>query len=215
MLEHILDGGPIMIPLLGLSILGVAIIIDRIRVFRMAAVDTEAMRETIIKELEKGNIEEAIEACEKTRGPLAAIMMEGLLRFRKMLRMGKPIQEIRENVDTAMSEFAPHVIDALERRLNVLSTIAGVAPLLGMTGTVTGMIAAFATLAESGMDAGGVGQGIAEALVTTAAGLIIAIPALVAFRVFERRVERFILEIEELSTEFTDTIALEFEVIKP
>jgi len=111
-----------------------------------------------------------------------------------------------------MADYAPHVIESLEKRMNLLTMIGMVSPLLGMTGTVTGMIASFETM-SSGLDAGAVSAGISEALVTTAAGLIVAIPAVVAYNIFAKKVDRFILEIEESSTDLIDYITLEHEVV--
>ncbi len=95
----------------------------------------------------------------------------------------------------------------LEKRLNLLLMVASVSPLLGMTGTVTGMIASFETM-SSGLDANMVSAGIAEALVTTAAGLIIAIPSVVAYHIFAKKVDKLILEIEESGNELVDAIAM-------
>ena len=88
----------------------------------------------------------------------------------------------------------------------LLTVIAAVSPLLGMTGTVVGMIRSFASLAAHGMDAAAVGAGISEALITTAAGLIIAIPAVVAYNVFARKIERCTLEMEQSATELMEVI---------
>jgi len=211
MLKHILNGGPIMLPLLILSVVAFAVIIDRIRVFRLAQTDSTSLRETIIKRLEAGRIEEAIRECEKQKGPVAAVLMVGLVKFRKLMQRGRSLAEIEGNVNKTMADYAPHVIESLEKRMNLLTMIGMVSPLLGMTGTVTGMIASFETM-SSGLDAGAVSAGISEALVTTAAGLIVAIPAVVAYNIFAKKVDRFILEIEESSTDLIDYITLEHEI---
>jgi biopolymer transport protein ExbB len=210
MLKHILDGGAIMIPLLILSVVAIAVIIDRIRVFRLAQADSSALRESIVKQLEAGQIEQAIRECETQKGPVAAVLMVGLIKFRKLMMRGRSMTEIEANVNKTMADYAPHVIESLEKRLNLLTMIGGVSPLLGMTGTVTGMIASFESM-SGGLDATAVSSGISEALVTTAAGLIIAIPAVVAYNIFAKKVDRFILEIEESSTELIDFITLEHE----
>ncbi len=209
MLGHLLDGGLIMFPLLILSILGIAIIIDRMRTFKMAVVDKQALHNAIIGSLEDGDINTAIHKCEDFRGPVSAVLMVGLLKLRKLVQIGKPVSEIEVNVDKAMSDYAPRMIETLEKRLNILNMIATISPLLGMTGTVTGMIASFQGLASAGaLDAGAVSSGIAEALVTTAAGLIIAIPSVVAYNVFSKKIDSFILDIEEASTNLHEQISL-------
>jgi len=211
MLENILDGGIIMIPLMLLSVLAFAVIIDRIRAFKVAEKDPTELREGIVKHLEDGDVDSAIRDCEKFQGPVAAVMLVGLIKFRKLARRGKSLTEIEENVNRTMNDYAPHVIEALEKRLNYLTMIAGVAPLLGMTGTVTGMIRSFKSMASSGMDATAVSNGISEALVTTAAGLIIAIPAVVAYNIFSKKIDRFVLEIESSATDLMDQITLDHE----
>jgi len=212
MLGHILDGGAIMIPLMLLSVLAVAIIIDRLRAFCEATVDTSKLQGSVISHLEDGHVEEAIRECERFKGPVAAVLMVGLLKFRKLLQRKRSLAEIEANVNKTMGDYAPHVIEALEKRLNLLIMVASVAPLLGMTGTVTGMIRSFQSLAGAGaLDATAVSTGIAEALVTTAAGLIIAIPAVVAHNILTKRIDRFVLDIEESSTRLIDLITLDYE----
>lgn len=211
MLEHVLDGGPIMIPLALLSILALAVIIDRIRAFREAEADAMGIQDSVLKNLEGGKVDEAIKECEAFTGPVAAVLIVGLVKFRKLLRRERPLAEIEANVTKAMGDYAPRVIESLEKRLNLLAMIGSVAPLLGMTGTVTGMIRSFRSLSEAGaLEATAVSDGIAEALVTTAAGLIIAIPAVVAYNVFSKKIDRFILEIEESATQVTDLITLDY-----
>lgn len=213
MLGHILDGGAIMIPLMLLSVLAVAIIIDRVRAFREASVDTSRLQDAVVASLEDGRVEDAIRECEKFRGPVAAVLMVGLLKFRKLLQRKRPLAEIEANVNKTMGDYAPHVIEALEKRLNLLIMVGSVAPLLGMTGTVTGMIRSFQSLAGAGaLDATAVSTGIAEALVTTAAGLIIAIPAVVAHNILSKKIDRFVLDIEESATRLIDLITLDYVV---
>ncbi|NQT91183.1 MAG: MotA/TolQ/ExbB proton channel family protein [Lentisphaerae bacterium] len=213
MLGHILDGGAIMIPLMLLSVLAVAIILDRVRAFREATVDTAKLQGAVTSNLVDGRVDDAIRECERFRGPVAAVLMVGLLKFRKLLLRKRPLAEIEANVNKTMGDYAPHVIEALEKRLNLLIMVASVAPLLGMTGTVTGMIRSFQSLAGAGaLDATAVSTGIAEALVTTAAGLIIAIPAVVAHNILSKKIDRFVLDIEESATRLIDLITLDYMI---
>jgi len=210
MLEYILNGGPLMIPLLLLSTLALAVIIDRLRAFKAAEVDASSLREQVLDRLEDNDLDRATQACVDFGGPVAAVLLVGLNKYRKLLERGRSLTEIEGNVNKTMSDYAPHVIEALEKRLNMLLLVASVAPLLGMTGTVTGMIRSFNSMAEaSGLDAGAVAGGISEALITTAAGLLIAIPSVVFYNVFTKRVDRFVLDIEESATELIDFITLE------
>ncbi len=207
MLEYILNGGFMMWPLAALSVLSVAVIIERWNVFRTASVDDRELRKTLFSLLRERQVDEAIDLCAGGSGPVAAVLLAGLRRYRKLLRLGREGRDLEDAVSRTMSEYAPHVINALERRLNMLLMIAGVAPLLGMTGTVTGMIRAFRDMAGAGGIAGDVvASGISEALITTATGLIIAMPAVVFYNVYTRRVDEMTLRIEESATELVDFI---------
>ncbi len=214
MLQYIIDGGYVMVGLIACSIVALAVIIDRVRAFNIASIDANALRYRVIELLEQNQVDDAIAECERFKGPVAAVLLVGLHKFRRLMQLNRPVAEIEGNVTRTMSDYAPHVIEALEKRMNLLTLIATVSPLLGMTGTVTGMIGAFTVMAEMGMDAGGVGAGIAEALITTAAGLLIAIPAVVAHSIFSRKVDRYWLAIEESSTELIDFITLEHAAAK-
>lgn len=208
MLTYLLDGGPIMLPLLILSILTLAIIIDRIRAFRAAGDNFDELRLDVNQRLMDEELDEAIQRTEQEDGPVAACLLVGLQRYRKMrLRQRKP-EEMETAVSKTMEDYAPKAISGLEKRLNLLVLIASVSPLLGMTGTVTGMIKSFDKMAASaGLDPAAVSGGIAEALITTAAGLIVAIPAVVAYNLFSRRVEEYNIAIEECVTDVVTCIS--------
>ena len=195
-----------------LSIVTFAIIIDRMRALKAAGdVDTEALRSMVISKLEAGDVDGAIRYCESSQGPVAALLFVGLCKFRRLMQRRRPVVEIETNVNKAMEDYAPHILNSLEKRLNILVMIAGISPLLGMTGTVTGMIASFATMA-TGLDATKVSVGISEALVTTAGGLIVAIPAVVAYNLFNKKIEKLVLLMEENSTELLDKLVMDFTI---
>ncbi|NQT88397.1 MotA/TolQ/ExbB proton channel family protein [bacterium] len=209
MLEYILDGGFMMFPLLFLSILSFAVIFDRLRVFRLAQTDAALLQNEVAQTLDQGDVDGALDVCRKHRGPVGAVLLVGLERYRKLRSLGRGAAEMESNVGKSMADYGPHVVDALEKRMNLLTLVGSISPLLGMTGTVTGMIASFNAMAEAGgLDAALVSAGISEALITTAAGLIIAIPAVVAYNIFSKKVDRHILEIEEATAELVDYIAL-------
>jgi len=209
MLEYILDGGFVMFPLMALSILALAVVIDRMRVFRLADVDTSDMRLQVCARLEEGQTDSAMAICKRFRGPVAAVLLAGLDRYRKLKGRGRSTAEVEVNVSKTMTDYAPHVLETLEKRLNLLTLVGSVAPLLGMTGTVTGMIASFNAMAEAGgLDAGGVAAGISEALITTAAGLLIAMPAVVAYNLLAKKIDKYALQIEETTMELMNFIAI-------
>jgi len=212
MLKFILNGGPVMIPIVLLSVLAFAVIIDRIRAFKEAARGTDKLLLTIQTNLEDGNLDQAIFECESFKGPVAAVLIVGLIKFRKLIQCGKSMTEIESNVTKTMNDYAPHVVEILEKRLNLLTLVATVAPLLGMTGTVTGMINSFEKMAGSAaLDATAVSGGISEALITTAAGLLVAIPAAVAYNIFSKKVDMSVLAIEESATKLIDHITLDLD----
>ena len=209
MLEYILQGGWVMVPLLFMSVLALAVIIDRQRALRMADVNTSDLRSEVKSCLSAGRIDGAIEACERMKGPIAAVLLVGLDHMRQLLARGKDPDELEQKVRKTMDDHVPHVIEALEKRLNLLTLVGSTSPLLGMTGTVTGMIAAFGAMREAGgLQGGAVAGGIAEALVTTAAGLLIAIPSVVAATILAKKVDRHVLEIEEATNEVANMISL-------
>jgi biopolymer transport protein ExbB len=141
---------------------------------------------------------------------VAAVLLVGLHRFKKLAKLGRSPAEIETNVTKAMGDYVPHVMEVLEKRLWILSMVATISPLLGMTGTVTGMIRSFTAMsAMGGLEGNVVAAGISEALVTTATGLLIAMPAALFYHIFSRKVEQYVLEIEESGTKLIDFITLE------
>lgn len=209
MLEFLLDGGPIMVPLILLSILSIAVIIDRVYAFHKADSDTMQLRRGVVDDLEEGDLDSAITKCESSTGPVAAVLLAGLAKYRALLVLGRPPTENEIAVSKTMEDSAPAILAGLEKRLNLLVIIASISPLLGMTGTVTGMIKSFNKMAETaGVDPGAVAGGISEALITTAAGLIIAIPAVIAYNIFSKKIDAYVIEIDSTVTEVLDFITL-------
>jgi biopolymer transport protein ExbB len=209
MLKYMLDGGSMMWPLLALSIVGLAVVLERWRIFRLASLDTSAMRRMVFQLLATGKIDDAIRLCEETRGPVAAVLLVGLNRYKKLIALGRGKEEIEDSVSKSMGDYSPHVISALDKRISLLLLVGSSAPLLGMTGTVTGMIRAFAAMSSAGALQGSVvAGGIAEALITTAAGLLIAVPAVIAYNYFSTQLEHVTIRIEETANELVSYIHL-------
>ena len=198
MLGYLMDGGWMMMPLLVCSIAMAAVIIDRIRAFRCAAkVDPAQLRSQVCASVADGDLDKAFEICRNSEGPVAAVLLTGLERLKTMREKGRAEIEIGAGVTKAMEDYAPRSMNGLEKRLGSLVLIASIAPLIGMCGTVTGMINSFSVMAEAaGLDPGAVAGGISEALITTAAGLIIAIPGVVAYNMFQKRVEEWNMHLE-------------------
>jgi len=209
MLEYLIKGKWLMGPLLACSIIAIAVIIDRIRAFRMADSDSFEMRKSISNLLDEHKLDEAVDECGKYHGPVAAVMLAGLDKMRRLIKLGRDSAEIEISVSKTMEDYAPHVLEPLEKRLNLLTLVGMISPLLGMTGTVTGMIASFGAISTAGGSATeAAATGISEALITTAAGLLIALPALVAHNLLVKRMDKFTLEIEETVIELNDYVSL-------
>jgi biopolymer transport protein ExbB len=133
------------------------------------------------------DVEGAIKVCERHGGPVAAIVKAGLLRF------GRP----KDEVEMALQDASAHELSMLERGLPILATVAMIAPLLGFLGTVTGMINSFDALASVGLNnPAAVARGISQALITTAAGLAIAIPVQMAYNYFVTSVNALVRNME-------------------
>ncbi|MBI4428232.1 MAG: MotA/TolQ/ExbB proton channel family protein [Ignavibacteriales bacterium] len=198
MLDLFLRGGVVMWPILLCSIIGLVVIIERWLVLRKARIDVGQFMLRLRSVLQRGNLQSAIHFCAKTKAPLANIMKKGLTAA------PDGHERVREAVENAGKEEA----FKLEQRLGMLANIAGIAPLLGFLGTVTGMIGAFRTievLSGSATPADLAG-GIWEALLTTAFGLIVGIPAYGLYNYFVSRVGRFVFEMESASEEFLELV---------
>jgi biopolymer transport protein ExbB len=191
------QGGPMMWPLLFFSLIALIAIIERFIVFARAKINVNEFLTKIRKALlVNRNVKEAIKVCEQYQGPVASVMKAGLLRY----------GHTRDDIEKTIENAALYELDRLEKRLGVLATTANVAPMLGFLGTVTGMIKSFATLASSGLtNPGAVAAGISEALLTTAAGLMIAIPAQLAYNWYTTKINRFVRDIETATNMLMET----------
>ena len=210
MLEHILNGGLLMIPLMLCSLVSLSVVFDRWMAFRAnRQVDTRALRSKVMASLREGNLGDAISECESARGPIASVVLAGLRSYQQLKEKKENPETIRMVVTQVMEDYEAQAMGVVNKRLDVLTTVGTAAPLLGMTGTVTGMIASFSGLADAGSvsgSGGAVAAGIAEALVTTAVGLIIALLAVIPQSVFNRWSDEIELEIEEATTDLVEFI---------
>lgn len=197
--ELLLAGGPIMIPLVICSFFAVAIIIEKFIYFSLIKIDPVSLRKTIFNLIKNNKIKEAVAYCEEIRSPIAKVLEAGLLRF------GSSKEEIKE----ALNDASLFEIPKLERRLTALATIAHISPLLGLLGTVTGMAANFHTIqvrasSLNPVTPGDLAGGIWEALLTTVAGLVVAIPTFVIYNYLVSRINKIILEMEKSATELVN-----------
>ena len=199
-----------MIPLMLCSLIALAVVFDRWMAFREnRKIDTRSLRSKVLARLRENNIPAAISECESSGGPVASVLLAGLRSYQQLQGKKESSETMRLVVGQVMEDYSAQALSVVNRRLDVLTVIGVAAPLLGMTGTVTGMIASFAGLAEAGSSGGGggaVAAGIAEALITTAAGLLIALMAVIPQSVFFRWSDEIELEIEEANSEFVEFI---------
>ncbi len=189
-------GGPIMWPLLICSVLGVIFIVERTIWFYRIKGEASEIYAGVREALLGGDLRRAVEITESYNHPVAATLKAGLLRY------GRSTEEI----ERAMEVVALHEISRLEKNLWILATVANIAPLFGFLGTVTGMINSFEALAEVGLgNPKAVAAGIAEALITTAAGLMIALPVQYVFNHFTNRVNHYTLGMETSAAVLLET----------
>ncbi|MFQ5647194.1 MAG: MotA/TolQ/ExbB proton channel family protein [bacterium] len=187
-----------MYPIILCSLVSITIIIERafnLREKHFIADDTLRLVSSLIEERE---FTKAAQLCHKHQSPLTNIIRAGLEQARST----------REAVKEAMLEAGQAEVSVLESYLPILGTISGIAPLLGLLGTVFGMIKVFHLISVKGVgQAGALAGGISEALLTTAAGLIVAIPTLVAYNFYVRKAEKLVAKIEKNSFKLIDSIS--------
>lgn len=189
MVELIQKGGIIVVIILILSVVGIAIVIERLLFFRKNRGDEETIMRRLEATLAKGNFDEALAICENMPSPITNLMKVGI----------EHRHYSREIIKMAISDAAQLEIPRMERFLSSLGTIAHITPLLGLLGTVTGNIQAFGVLGESGVATGDpavLAAGISEALITTAAGIIVSIPAIAFYNYLVNRVNHSIIRLE-------------------
>jgi len=190
-------GGIIMIPLLLCSIIGLMIVIEKIFSLRRDKILIPEIISVVESINSNQDIKLATTICQKNKGPLANIILTGLQN------QSLSMNEIKEIIN----DEGRQQVRILERGLSILETVAGVAPLLGLLGTVLGMIKVFNVISTQGTgQASLLAGGISEALITTATGLFIGIPMLVAYNYFTSRAENFIMDIEKYSTRLLQKI---------
>ncbi len=198
------DGGLMMYPLVICSLIGLGVIIAKFWTLRIAHRNAASVIEGVEEAAMAGSLDEAAEIAASTPGPAAAILLAGLRRIRtRKLNKGE-LEQVISTTGTIELSF-------LERGLVILATVANVAPLMGFLGTVAGMILAFDSIAAAGdVDPATVAGGIKVALLTTAAGLAIAIPVNIGYNFFVSRIDKLIVDMEE-STQKILNIAWDLE----
>lgn len=194
-----LAGGPVMWPILFCSIFALAIALEKFWHLHKINIDTQDFLNKILEKMKRHDIKETLQVCDNTKSPIANILKAGILKY------DRPRPQIVEAIEDA----SLYEIPRLEKNLTALATIAHVSPLLGLLGTVTGMVRCFQVIQAKAttfhpVSPGDLAGGIWEALLTTVAGLIVAIPTFVAYNYLVSRINHYILEMEKASTELVN-----------
>lgn len=197
MYEFITQGGTVMIVLLACSVLALTIIFERSWSLRRSIIIPGSQVDEIEKSVKSGQVQDAMETCRKHNTAMSRILWVAL----QNRGVSRPV------LKEVLEEVGRQEVAHLERYIGVLGVVAAIAPLLGLLGTVIGMIEVFQVISVEGVGKADVlAGGISKALNTTAAGLTVAIPALVAYRVFEAKVNRFVIEIEHHALRFVELL---------
>ncbi len=197
MFELLKAGGILMVPIIACSILALAIIMERFWSLRESRVAPEHTINELWRWIKKKELNGRKLKALQGSSPLGRVLAGGLMNAKHG----------REIMKESIEHEASQVIHELERFLNPLGTIATITPLLGLLGTVIGMIKVFAEIQLAGVgDAGNLAGGISEALITTASGLSVAIPALIAHRYFIRRVDALVVNMEQEAIKLVEVV---------
>ena len=197
MLEIFQKGGPLMYPILFCSVLALAIFLERLWTFYRFRQGADELVREVNSLLSSQRLAEAVAACQRLDSPLGHVVLAAL---RASGRSRAEIKEVTE--EAGRREAAP-----LERYLGLLGTIASLSPLLGLLGTVLGMIQAFNVIAIQGVGTPAtLGGGISQALITTAAGLAVAVPTILLHKYLTGRLDRMMLEMESWSLQIVDLL---------
>ena len=194
MMDLLQKGGIVLLFIIALSVVAAVIIIERLLYFRKNRTDEEQLLQRLKSALQKGHYDEALSICESNPLPISNLMKVGI----------EHRQYSEAVIKDAVTDAANMEIPRMERYVSFLGTIAQIAPLLGLLGTVTGNIKAFGVLgnfAGQVSDPGLLARGIAEALITTAAGIIVSIPAVIFYNYLVSKVNHSIIRLENRVTE--------------
>ncbi len=197
MVDLFIKGGPFMWPILLVFIVGIGFVIERAISLTLSTVDTKEFIVRVNKALQSGGVNAAMEVSAQTRGPVASVFNAGLQK------LGRGV----EHVEKAIMNAGQIEMAFLEKNMIWLATVIATAPMLGFTGTVSGMVGAFQDIANANeISASIVADGISEALLTTLFGLIVAIIVQFFNNFFLSMIDNIVVDMQESSVEFVDTL---------
>jgi len=202
----IIKGGPIMIPIVLGSIIALAIILERLWTLWRIRLNISQFAQEVFLSLERGQFQKALERCDKVRHPIADVFKLGILN--RTLK--------REEIESMMEREGDEQVQYLERYLGALLIIIGVEPMLGFLGTIVGLIQAFMAWEQLGSNitVSALAAGIYQAMITTAAGLIVAIPAFILYHLIFGKIRAYAQEITYYGNELIDILTKGSEGVK-
>ena len=202
--DFVVKGGPMMIPIAACSLVAAAVVTERLLSLRRSNVIPSGFLSGLQEQLGSGNgngnRQQALEYCERSKSPVAAVFAAGIKR------LDEPVEVVERHIQ----EAGERLVVSLRKFLRILSTIASISPLMGLLGTIFGMIKAFQTVAVSGQALGKtelLAKGIYEAMITTAGGLLVCIPVLVCYNYISARIDRLVLDIDQMTCDFVEEYA--------
>jgi len=194
----VLKGGPVMIPIIALSVVALAIVLDRLWALARIRQNLPQFAEEILLLAQRGQYQKALLRCREVKHPLARVLALGITE------RSRP----RADLERIMEREGEEQVERLERNLGALIVIIGVEPMLGFLGTIIGLIKAFMSWEQLGSNVtvNSLASGIYQAMITTAAGLIVAIPYFICYHLFVGRIKRHALEMSYYGNELVDVL---------
>ena len=193
-----LKGGPVLIPIALLSVIGIYIFIERYIIISRASREDSHFMNNIRDFMHNGRLDSALSLCQNTNTPIARMIEKGLQR------LGRPLNDI----NAAIENVGSLEVAKLEKNIAMLATVSGAAPMLGFLGTVTGMVKAFYDMSVAGnnIDIQTLSGGIYQAMITTVAGLIVGIIAYFCYNILVAKVQKIVFMLQCRATEFMDLL---------
>lgn len=194
-LEFIMRGGFMMYPLLLSALVAAAVIFERIYVFQKVYSTSKGFSDDIFKLIRNKDLKTAAQNCQMLNTPVSSVLSAGIEHFENPL----------EEMELSMKNQAEAWVPLLEKRVEIIDTVITAAPLMGLLGTITGMMASFQVLSEKGVnEPNAITGGVAEALIATATGLVIALLCLIAYNYLTARIKNFIYDVESVGSRLVE-----------
>lgn len=205
MLQYMLEGSFFMWPIWACSVITLAVVLERWTALREAEIDADDLLGDVGTHLEAGDLDAAIAAAEARPGPVAGTVAVGLRKYGLLAELGKDRDAVESGVEKAMEGHLVHVVEYTDRNMPLLATMASGSPLLGMLGTVVGLVEAFRDILAKPNEVSG---GISVALYTTAASLMVAVPATVLYNLLNARANRFVSRVASAGDELIERVQI-------